>query len=85
VTRFIRLFEGDRFEKTITSQIFERDFPDREILEVWGVTHFLGEELAKEGEAVVDIGEGFLLWGRTTSGQSPYNDSAIVSIAERMG
>lgn len=53
---------------------------DDEIFEWWLVSPYLADELKEQGEIVIDA-LGCYWWGRTTSGQAIYMDSAIQKIA----
>ena len=53
---------------------------DDEVFEWWLVSPYLADELKEQGEIVIDA-LGCYWWGRTTSGQAIYMDSAIQKIA----
>lgn len=53
---------------------------DDEVFEWWLVSPYLAEELKEQGEVIIDALDCHW-WGRTTSGQAIYMDSAIQKIA----
>ena len=53
---------------------------DDEVFEWWLVSPYLAGELKEQGEVVIDALDCHW-WGRTTSGQAIYMDSAIQEIA----
>jgi len=60
------------------------DYEPPEVLEHWIVTPWLGAQLKARGEAVGELFD-FVIWGRTTSGQSIAWDGVIREIENSMG
>lgn len=56
------------------------EFP--EILQWWAVTPYLGRKLESEGEIVLDV-DTYKVWGRTTAGQSVWQDDVFFQIAKK--
>lgn len=54
---------------------------DNEVLEWWLVTDWLAEQLAEQGETIIDD-YGCYWWGRQTSGQAICMDAVMTSICE---
>ena len=78
--RFMCLGKGSDVSFESLCELEGIDPHEREIFEHWFVTPWLAERLEAKGERIDRDFAGHCVWGRTTTGQGPANDSVIEEV-----